>query len=1193
MTDASPDSPAPRDTAATPVEERRLGGFFAGTVGRPVMLGVLFLTVVVVGIISYREIPIQMLPSGFTQPSINVWIPNPGASARENEEKVARPVEEQLRTLPGIRLTVSNSRENYVQLNVRFENNADMDLARAEVRDRLERARPNLPETVETPQMWTESADTLPLTFFGISVAGDPSRRDFLMEKHVVPQLEAVDGIGNVDVWGILRDSVRIMIDEDKLAASGIDLGGIIGRLSRDNFAMPMGEITDGGREIILRADMRFDEVEDIAEFPIGGGLRLKDIARVAKVKSVGNMLTLIDGEVAYYGMATKDSQSNVVETSQNLRKTVEAIESDPAVAGAVKVKLFFVQGDFIEGALDQLQETAIWGGALAVVVLFVFLRRLRLTLVVAMSIPASALVAVIWQYFTGNSFNFLTMVGVTLVIGMLVDNSVVLVENITRIHDKGHPPLRAAVLGSRQIALAVCLATLTTVAVFVPIIFMSDSQQARVMIGGMGIPLSISLLASLLVAVIFLPVVTGRLLTGARSRPLAGMALLNRLAVIPVRLVAWAVGGLRLGWYLVRRLVHKLSRLTLAVASPLRWVVAVAALGLAGFKSWSLFQGFQGAEALKGFGIDSSVIVGPMVGTAVLSGMIVAGLAIFGFKRWQARPKLAPARPERFVPEGHSLVKMAVDMNRALVGWTMEHRLAATLLGCLALCSGFLPGSKTMVAAAEAGESDDSIGFRVSFDAPFTLGEAEEQVRIYGDCLEEWREELEIKHWTVRFDERSGNFSLFFDGNRQKKEIEGIKNILERDFPKIPGHRLRMYREDQAAMTNAVAQFILRGPDWGELERIGSEAKQILEKVRGISQVSTPLDSAPDVIEVRVDRDVAHDLGVSSESVQNTIAWSLRGWPLPRYQEEGRDVPLLIELDEDEIAGYGTLRDLSVFSENAFVPLASLSQFNFTKGSYGITRRDGETSFTLEGKVDDPLQVIPVTERAHAALDHIELPRGFSWDRSESALRQTRNDFTELFKALLFGIFLIFVLMAILFESLLLPFSILFTIPFAVVGAFWALLLGDVPLDVVGVIGILILAGIVVNNGIVLIDRVHRLTAVMDRKSAVIQGCGERVRPIMMTAMTTVCGLAPMILSEPSSSNVVDYRSLATIVAGGLIASTFFTLWIVPLTYTLFDDFGQILGQRFRWWLGPRARKGRAGGSLPVDPEPAQAART
>jgi multidrug efflux pump subunit AcrB len=256
------------------------------------------------------------------------------------------------------------------------------------------------------------------------------------------------------------------------------------------------------------------------------------------------------------------------------------------------------------------------------------------------------------------------------------------------------------------------------------------------------------------------------------------------------------------------------------------------------------------------------------------------------------------------------------------------------------------------------------------------------------------------------------------------------------------------------------------------------------------------------------------------------------------------------------------------VFSGNGFVPLSGLSNFNFTKGSRGIVRRNGETTFTLEAKVDDPLQMIAVTERAYAALSHMELPRGFSWDRSESAFRRSQDEIKELLNAFVLALFLVFLLMAILFESLLLPISVLFTIPFAIMGAWWALFFTGVSMDSFGYIGMIILAGVVVNNGIVLIDRIHNLSAVMSRSEAVILGCGQRVRPVLMTALTTVCGLAPMIVSEPPSGTVVDYRALATIVAGGLIASTFFTLWIVPLAYTVLDDLGKIMGDRVRWWL-------------------------
>ncbi len=1160
----------------------RMSGMFAGFVGRPVALAVAFVTMIVVGIISYDRIPVQLLPSEFSDSSLNIWLPNPGGNARENEERIARPIEEQLRTIAGIEQIRSTSSENNVFFRVNFGADVEMNLARAEVRDRLERAWPTLPETAQPAGMWTESASSLPISFFGITVRGDPARRDYILEQVVQPRLEAISGIGKIDIWGVLQDSVRILLDEDKVTAAQLDIGTVISRLSADNFALPMGEVKDGEREIILRSDMRFSDLDEIANFPIGGGLKLKDIGRVAKVKSVSNRLTLIDGDYAYYGMATKDSQSNVVETSQNLRRTCEEIENDPATGGDVSITIYFIQGDFIESALAQLQETAIWGGLLAVVVLFVFLRRVRLTLCVALSIPVSALMSIAWGYFTGASFNLLTMTGITLGIGMLVDNSVVVVENIARIHRRGEHPLTAAVLGTRQIALAVTLATLTTVVVFLPLIFMSGNKMVRVMFGNIGIPLSVSLLASLLVAVVFLPVITARLLKNDATTTSPIGALMERVSVIPVRLVAYVVGGARALWFLFVSALHLGNRVILFFLPTLRWIIAPALVALV-ITQWGVFDSaFESGKALEEFGVT----VGPPA-VAMRNAMAVfAGLGgivlFFAAKPWAKRPRAFPARPAQFVPSGTSLIDMIVALNQSLVGWTMQHRLMAFVLAVTAFASIAVPLSNMKVAAFGEDATDDDANFTVAFDAHFTLSEAEQEVRIYADYIEEHKEDIGFEHWTCRFDETGAEFSLNFAIERADEDVDGIEAVLEADLPRIPGHRLIFYNANQSSNTStSVAQFVLTGPDSRELERLGAEAEKILARVPGLSQVSSPLQNSPEMIEVSVDRDLAHSMGVNTEAIQNSISWTLGGWPLPRYQEEGREVPLVIEFDESEAAGLNTLRELTVFAQTGLVPLESIAKLDFKKGAREIYRRNGQTSFTLEAKVDDPLQVIPVTERAYRALAQVDLPRGFNWDRSDSAARRTDDEFKELGQALLFSIALVFLLMGILFESILLPFSVLCTIPFAILGAMWTLFATGTPMDSFGWIGMIILAGVVVNNGIVLIDRIHALRhSDIPREQAVIDGCGQRVRPVLMTALTTVCGLLPMALTEPASQSMVDYRALATIVAGGLIASTFFTLWVVPLAYTVFDDLAVKLSEMAAWTARAATwRRASAGG--------------
>ena len=1160
----------------SPVSSKE-SGFHARLVRRPVGTLVIFATLLVVGLIAYQRIPIQLLPSGYNEPSLWMWISNPGASAQENEELVARVIEEQLRTISGIEDLRSYSESDVVRMRLSFAGNADMKVAKAEVRDRLERAQPSLPVTAQTPQVWSESSDTLPITFFGIRLAGEQERRDHLMEKVVKPRLEAVQGVGKVTIWGVLQDSVRILLDEDKVTAAGIDIGEVIRRLANDNFALPMGELRDGGRELIVRSDMRFQTPEEIGEYPVGNGLKLKDLGRVARVKAVQDQLSRIDGAPAYYGMATKDSQSNVVETSENFRAAIEELEQDPKLAGDVAFMLFFLQGDMIQSALAQLKNTALQGGLLAIIVLLIFLRRLRLTLCVAMSIPVSALLAIAWEYFTGGTFNVLTMTGITLATGMLVDNAVVVVENIARLHREGMTPTEAAAQGAREIALAITLATLTTVVVFMPLIFMTDQAALRVLFGSMGLPLSIALLASLLLAVVFTPVVVARML-GKRTREVGRVGrALDVIGRIPVRCVAHTVGLVRWLWHRFLTGLYGLNWLFVRVLAPLRWVLAPAAIAAAGWAAWRGLSSEDVGATLAPFGTEVASAKGNLV-PLVVAALVVAGVALFALKRWRRLPLRRPARPSSFVPGGHSLVDMITDMNHWLISWTLQHRLAATGLTVLVFLSILIPVTQMRVTAFGDDSSGDQLRFRVRLLGQFTLAEAQEELMVYEEFLESKREEYGFAHWSNRFDEDSARFGLHFDETKTGKEFEDLETSLKEDLPRVSGHRLRFYDENQSdGRSNTVARFTLLGPDSEVLEQLGVKAARLLERVPGLSQISTPLESAPDQIEVTIDRDLAHELGVSTRSVENSIAYALGGFPLPRFQEEGREIPFRIELDEEEVAGYSTLADLSVFGDQGAVALSSFAGLSFAKGARWIYRRNGKTSFTLEGKVEDPLQILAVTEAGHRALQELDMPRGYSVDRSDSAVRRQEEEFSELGKAFLLSVVLVFLLMGILFESVMLPFSVLFTIPFAILGSLWTLFLSGTAMDSMGWIGMIILAGVVVNNGIVLIDRIHNLRAkTKTRAEAVMEGCRQRVRPVLMTALTTIVGLFPMIVAVPPRDGF-DYRALAAIVAGGLAASTFFTLWVVPLAYTVIDDLGNLAKARMGWWLRRPARRRKA----------------
>lgn len=1146
------------------------GSLFRASVARPVGALVAFATLLVVGFIAYQRLPLELLPSGWRAPELNVWIPNPGSNAQENEDKVVRVIEEELRTLSGIESVSSRSEEGRVRMWIEFDPSLDLDIAKAEVRDRIERARPRLPSTIQEIGMWSEDAADLPISFFGVTHPGDNERTDYLIEKIVKPRIEAVDGISNVEIWGILQDSVRILLDEERVRAASLDVGQLIQRLASDNFAMPMGDMDDGGTWTLVRTDMRFHSLEEIEAYPIGDGLTIGDIGTVVKAKSVRDSLSRIDGNYAYWGMASKESQANIVQASRDFRAALQEIENDPAVRGELEFLEFLVQGDIIESSLDQLRETALWGSGLAVLVLLVFLRRVRLTLCVALSIPVAALMALTWEFFTGGTLNILTMAGITLGIGMLVDNSVVVVENIARLRGEGLAPKEAAATGAAQIGMAVTLATLTTVVVLTPIIFMVDHPQVRLLFAGLGLPLCVSLIASLLVALVFLPVVTARLL-GDRPRWMQALArALGPVGRVPARLFAALFGAGRWLLWVGLRAARIVERIVLApLVLPVRWAIAIA-LPVLAYLAWraSLPDAHLASELAR-------ETITPEHDAALLQSRMILAVAasllvLLGVPRWRRRRGLAPAAPAGFAPGGSSAIELIAHVNRGLVGWTLQHRFLASFLAAGCFLSIVIPVQLLDFSAFLSEDSQQEVSFGVRFGADFTLAEASHEMRRYEDFLEERRDAWGFAHHRTRFDIDSGRINVSWSEPQTPDELDERLEELKNDLPRWAGHSLRFWdEEDRSDRNRSVVSFPIRGTDWKELERVGAEAVALLERVEGLEEIDSPLEDAPDMLEVDIDRDLALSMGVNADATQQSIAWALRGFMLPRYQEGGVDYPFYMEWDEEDVAGIQTVRELPIYTEATQVPLASFASISATKASRSIRRENGRSTFNIRARVADPTRRSEVEAAGWRALAQLTLPRGFSLGLEDSDSERQALELGEMQKAAWLAVVLMVLLMAILLESLLLPLSVIPTMFFAAMGAMWTMLVTGIAMDFMGMIGLILLFGVVVNNGIVLLDRIHRLVQEgRPRDEAVLEGCSQRVRPVLMTALTTVCGLLPMAMAEPTT-NSVPYQALAAIVAGGLMTSTVFTLWVVPLAYTLFDDLGKALLRWLGWGLG------------------------
>lgn len=1162
-----PTSPAP----PVPPGPARPSGFFAGLVRRPVTLFVLFVTLIVVGVIANERIPLQMMPDGMKSQSMRVWVMHPGSSAQENAENVARPLESELRTIAGVTDIESWSSQDSCSLRVRFGSEQDSDVIKAEVRDRIERTRPQLPDSVDRIRIFSWNQSELPLMWLAILANDESERTDYLMDAVIQRRLDAVDGVGQAQIFGMLDDSVRILLDEDRVRAANLDIGELIGRLGADNFALPMGEVEDGGKLVLLRSDMRFGQLDQIERYPIGDGLVIGDVGRVIKAKSVRDDLSRINGRYAYWAVVRREGQANVVATCRRIEEAFDELKADPRLAGEFDFLVVFNQGTFIENSLGQLEETALWGGGLALLILFLFLRRVRLTLCVGLAIPTSVLLTIAWTYFAGGTFNVLTMTGITFALGMLVDNSVVVIENISRLRDQGLGRTEATVAGMRDVGLAVTLATLTTIVVFLPMIFMTTNPDMRVIFGELGTPLCLSLSFSLIVALFFLPVVAARVV-GPRARP---MELVGRvtgpIARIPARLVGLVLGGLRLATFGLVRAVHAVARVVLPVVGALRWPLAAGLVALAVWRLPQLGPSAIGRELEE---LGAAPTGHALAGAAVfqLGALCAVALLILVVyvRRWRAAVRQAPTRPASWIPAGDSIVDYIVAGNRVLLGWTLRHRFWAAVIAIAAYQSVMIPKSDMEVAAFGQEESTNYIEMDVELQADFTLAEASDEFARYEAFFAGKKGVYGFANLSAQFAETGGELGLWWEEPAGAEHMEWVRKDIRTTLPRWPAHAARIAGDAEDSRSKTLVVFRLHGPDPDELEALGREAMERLRGVSGLTELSSSLEQAPEQLRLVFDQELANRMGVTANVALQNISWALRGFSLPRYQEEGREIPMVLEYDEEEVAGLDTLRDLAIWTGLSTVPLSSVAEFEFERGSRTIHRRNGQTSFTIIGRVTNPAQQEEVSAAGYAALASLDLPRGYAVGDEDLVGRRQEEELEELKYAGILSIVLVYVVMGILFESFMLPFAIIMTIPFAEVGAWWTLYLTGTQMDSVGWIGIVILVGVVVNNGIILIDRIHRLRADHDRDSAVLEGSATRVRPILLTALTTIFGLLPMAIAEPSGEGI-DYRALATCVAGGLGVSTLFTLWVVPLAYTLFDDLAQTVTSRLGWALASR----------------------
>ncbi len=1046
---------------------------------RPIGVLTLLAVLVTLGVIATLRIPIQLLPSGWGSQTFTIFLNNPNSNPRETEERVSRLVEEEMRTIPGVRRVRSTSSADRAVLRVEFGGEQDLDVAYAELRDRMEKIRPQLPRGADRYSIFRFNLDeSTPIFFGGLLFDLDPTdpRVNDLCENVLKRRIEGIDGVARMDIRGTLEESIRILLDVDRVRAHRIDLVQLVTRLSQDNFASPVGKLDDGESRVLLRVDSRFADLEEIRRVPItASGLTVGDVADVRRVQAIRETLSRINGKFSLFCSISKAAGANTVATAALVREAMAELEARPDLAG-FQFRSWFDQGAMIAGSLDGLIGAAEDGALWAIAVLFFFLRRVRLTILIALAIPVSLLATLVSLYFAGSSFNVISMAGITLAIGSLVDNAVVVVENVHRKKERGVPIREAVTQGAGEVAVAITLATITSIVVFLPIMFLSEGRNLRVAMMALGYPFSVALLASLAAALIFIPVALFRL---------------ERDPNAPVERAIGRVKAILLAPLLV----------------PLR-----------------LLRRGRAASSDSAAGDGS--------------------------------------------PESHSFVlRMLRDGNSALLAWSLRHRFAASAIAVLCVATIQHP-AKNLEVFSGGGDGSTRVEIRIDLPQNTTLQQASEEFLVYERLLESHGDELRLGDLSSDFSRLSGQITLWLKGPLTEKELKAKRQRVRDLLPNRASSYARLEGGGGGGERSTGVRFVLVGRDSDALANWAERAKLALESVPMLTNVRTELERGSPEVRVRIDREEAQRLSLNPTNISGAIEWGLRGFLLSRMQEEDVERQVIIQYEGANESTLEDLSDLKLVAEGGReIPLAAVARFEVGKGYGQIFRRDGRTSVEISADVLSGDTKV-ANDAAKAALAPLveSMPRDVRLEE-EGVLQDFRRDQEEVMGALVLSIALVFVVMGILFESAVLPLSIIFSIPFAFFGAYWGLWATRTPMDMLGLLGLVVLVGVVVNHGVVLIDHINflRVREGLDRATAVVQASRDRLRPVLMTSLTTIVGLLPMAIGDESAGEGISYKVLSRCVCGGLATSTFFTLWLVPLFYTMFDDLSMQLGRTVR----------------------------
>jgi len=1012
------------------------------SVRRPVFTLMVTLIVLVLGSVALSRLQIDLLPS-IELPTLTVRTQYEGADPIVMERLVTQIVEEIVATVPGVVEMTSQSYDGNSSVRVSFAWGSDIDAVAVDVQATLEDEISELPEDIVGPRVSKFDVDSYPVVLLGISSQLDPVELTQILEDQIRYRFARIPGVAQVDPWGGFTREVRVELDPAKVNALGLPLTDVLDAIRNANLDLPAGKIERGAYEVTLRAPAEFNDLDEIRNTVIskrdGAQVTLGQIARVRDTYEKLTRVIRINGERGLRVAIRKQAGANTVDVAHRVLAEVEEVNR---LFPQIRVVPVINQGNFIERSIANVAQSVLYGGSLAVLVLLFFLRNLRSTLVISLAIPISVVATFALLYFGGFTLNLMTLGGLALGVGMMVDSSVVVLENVYRRHqERGEAPTKAAIAGTREVAAAVIAGTVTTLVIFLPLVFVRGVPG--VLFKELAYVIMFALFCSLLVSLSLVPMLASRLLAG-EARDAGG----GWLAALGARAGA-GLAAMENGY---RDLLYGVLRH--------RWATVAG--------SASIFA--------------ASLLLVPYIGTEFLPPSDEGEVRVTGEMEVGTRLDLIDRQTRQMEEIVYASVPEAVSSVATVV--TSGTRGSSKAQGEIRL-------SLTPAAARQRSNQDIARDLRRRLDG-------------------------QIPGMTIRTRAPQGQFLL----ERLLASEEGVS-------------------------------VEVRGFDLDTLAILARRAADAIADVPGVTDVSVSREAGIPQQQIHVLRDKIADLGLEVRDVTEVIETAVAGSKAGEYRVEGNSYRILVQLENAERRSIEEILDLTLRTPGGEqVALRNLVDTESGRGPVLVQRKDQQRTVTVSGNIADR-DLGSVVRDVRDRLAQIPRPIGYDLDIAGNYEEQEQA-FQELTLSLLLALLLVYMVLASQYESLRDPLVVMLSVPVAAVGVLLTLFLTETTLNLQSAIGCIMLGGIVVNNAILLVDQAGRLRR---EGMPVLEALGEagrrRLRPILMTTLTTILALLPLAFGIGEGADA--QAPLARAVLGGLAASTLITLLLIPAVYSLF----------------------------------------